>query len=211
MTEEICLSQAMILARYLDSILFKLNQLHLDYLFIRAHIWIFMKLPGTPTQEENIYIAMGKLSICPGDLFLDIGCGSGAVSLAASHFTDKIYGIDTRPEAIMMSQATVPGGIFLEGEASQLLPRLPKIDKCFIGGTLHFNEFYPVLLEKAASGCLIVAALARIGMACQVIDLMQETGTFRELLQINISRSYRLAHDLALKPVNPIFMVVGQC
>ena len=29
-----------------------------------------MKLPGTATAEENIHIAMGKLAIRPGDLFL---------------------------------------------------------------------------------------------------------------------------------------------
>ena len=53
-----------------------------------------MKLPGTATEEENIYIAMGKLCIQPGNVFLDIGCGSGAVSLAASRFTDRIFGLD---------------------------------------------------------------------------------------------------------------------
>ncbi len=59
-----------------------------------------MKLPGTATEEENIYIAMGKLCIQPGQVFLDIGCGSGAVSLAASRFTDRIFGLDLRPEAV---------------------------------------------------------------------------------------------------------------
>ena len=62
--------------------------------------WVFlaaMKLAGTATQEENIYIAMGKLHIQPGQLFLDIGCGSGAVSrAAAARYTDRIYGINQR-------------------------------------------------------------------------------------------------------------------
>ncbi len=61
-----------------------------------------MKLAGTATQEENIYIAMGKLHIQPGQLFLDIGCGSGAVSAAAARYTDRIYGIDRREEAVQI-------------------------------------------------------------------------------------------------------------
>lgn len=68
-----------------------------------------MKLPGTATAEENIHIAMGKLAIKRGDLFLDVGCGSGAVSLAASRYTDRIYGLDRRPEAVKLSQDLVPG------------------------------------------------------------------------------------------------------
>jgi cobalt-precorrin-6B (C15)-methyltransferase len=170
-----------------------------------------MKLPGTATQEEHIYIAMGKLNIQSGHVFLDLGCGSGAVSLAASRYTDKIYGIDAREEAVDISKAKVPGGIFLCGNAEKLLPQLPPIDRCFIGGTRQIDAFFPKLLEKAAPGCIIVAALARIGMASQVSRLMKTHGLFQELLQIQICRGYDLADDVALKPVNPIFMVVGKC
>jgi cobalt-precorrin-6B (C15)-methyltransferase len=170
-----------------------------------------MKLPGTATMEENIYIAMGKLKIEPGDLFLDIGCGSGAVSLVASRFTDRIYGIDVREEAVAASSALVPSGVFYMGEASSILPQIPPIDRCFIGGTRDIEVFFPLLLERAGPGCLIVANLARIGRAHMVAELMKIAGIFQELLQISIFRGYDLAGDLALRPANPIFMVVGRC
>lgn len=170
-----------------------------------------MKLPGTATQAENIHIIMGKLDIQKGDLFLDIGCGSGAVSLAATRFTDRIYGIDLRPEAVEASRALVPGGTFLEGEAREILPHLPEIDRCFIGGTRGIDDFFPLLLYRAKPGCVIVADLARIGIASRTAALMKEAGIFQELLQISIFRGYNLAGDIALRPVNPIFMVVGRC
>ena len=170
-----------------------------------------MKLPGTATQEENIHIAIGKLNILPGNVFLDIGCGSGAVSLAASRYTNRIYGIDVRKEAVEASKVKVPGGTFLCGDASDLLTELPRIDRCFIGGTRQFDAFFPKLLERAAPGCVIVANLARIGMASRVAELMKAHGRFQELLHIQISRGYELADDFALKPINPIFMVVGKC
>ncbi|HII07339.1 MAG TPA: methyltransferase domain-containing protein [Methanotrichaceae archaeon] len=170
-----------------------------------------MKLPGTETQPENVHIAMGKLEIKPGMTFLDLGCGSGAVSLAASRFTDKIYGIDHRSEAVEMTQVKVTGGTFLCGEAEEIIPELPKIDRCFIGGTRGIDAFFPVLMEKTASGSVIVADLARIGIASKVIDLMKKEGIFEEVLQIGISRGYDLAGDIALRPMNPIFMVVGRC
>jgi cobalt-precorrin-6B (C15)-methyltransferase len=40
---------------------------------------------------------------------------------------------------------------------------------------------------------------------------MKEAGIFQELIQIHISRGYELGEDIALKPVNPIFMVIGKC
>jgi cobalt-precorrin-6B (C15)-methyltransferase len=172
-----------------------------------------MKLPGTATQEENIHIAMGKLDIQPGMVFLDVGCGSGAVSLAASRYTDRIYGIDVRPEAVEASRSKVPGGMFFEGEASgilETLPELPSIDRCFIGGTQNIGSFFPMLLERSSPCFAVVADLARIGIAHDVAELMKREGIFKELLQIHISRGYDLAGDIALKPVNPIFMVVGR-
>ncbi|VVB71711.1 putative cobalt-precorrin-6B C(15)-methyltransferase (decarboxylating) [uncultured archaeon] len=170
-----------------------------------------MKLPGTATQEENIYIAMGKLNIHPDHVFLDIGCGSGAVSLAASRFTNRIYGLDVRAEAVAASRTRVPKGCFFLGEAGELLDDLPAIDRCFIGGTRKIAEFFPRLLKKASPGCIIVADLARMGIAAQVAAMMKEAGIFQELIQIHISRGYDLAGDMALKPVNPIFMVIGKC
>jgi len=170
-----------------------------------------MKLPGTATQEENISIAMGKLDIKQAQVFLDIGCGSGAVSLAASRYTDRIYGIDRREEAVQMCRTKVPGGNFSLGEAATVLPGLPRVDKCFIGGTRGIDDFLPLLLEKAAPGCVIVADLARLGIAARLAQLMKEAGIFQELIQIHIARGYDLGGDLALRPVNPIFMVIGKC
>jgi cobalt-precorrin-6B (C15)-methyltransferase len=170
-----------------------------------------MKLPGTATQEENIYIAMGKLDIQPSQTFLDIGCGSGAVSLAASRYTDRIYGIDRREEAVRMSRSRLPLGQFLLGEAADVISGLPEVDRCFIGGTRGIDEFWPMLLEKAKSGCIIVADLARLGIAFRVTEMMKQAGVFQELIQIHIARGYDLAGDIALKPANPIFMVIGKC
>jgi len=170
-----------------------------------------MKLPGTSTQEEIIHIVLGKLDIQKGQTFLDIGCGSGAVSEAASHFTDKICGLDSRPEAIEAARSRVPFGIFFLGEASQLLSEIYNIDRCFIGGTRGIERFFPILIKKANPGCKIVANLARLGMASMVVNLMKEHDMFQELIQIQIFRSYELSGDIALKPINPIFMVVGKC
>jgi cobalt-precorrin-6B (C15)-methyltransferase len=169
------------------------------------------KIPGTATQPENIAIAMGKLSIDQDMVFLDMGCGSGAVSLAASRYTDKIYGIDSRPHAVEASKSLVPAGNFFQGDASEILPGMPKIDRCFIGGTRDIERFFPILMEKTKPGCIVVADLARIGAASLVAGLMKERGIFEEIIQVQISRGYDLEGDIGLRPVNPIFMVVGRC
>lgn len=170
-----------------------------------------MKLPGTATQAENIYIAMGKLNIQPGQVFLDLGCGSGAVAAAASRYTHQIFGIDRRPEAVELCRAALPSGFFLCGEAVDILPTLPRIDRCFIGGTNGIDEFFPLLLAQVAPDARIVADFARLGAAARLTHMMKQASIFKELIQINIARGYELAGDMALRPANPIFMVIGRC
>jgi cobalt-precorrin-6B (C15)-methyltransferase len=170
-----------------------------------------MKLPGTATLEENIHIALSKLDIQPGQLFLDIGCGSGAVSAAAARYTDRVFGIDKRPQAVELSRAALPSGQFFCGEAADILPTLPKADRIFIGGTRGLEDFFPLLLDQATPGAVIVADLARLGIAARLAEMMKQAGIFEELIQIHISRGYELAGDIALKPANPIFMVIGRC
>jgi len=104
---------------------------------------------------------MGKLDILPGHVFLDLGCGSGAVSKAASRYTNKIYGIDVREEAVDISKAKVPGGIFLCGNATEHLPQLPPINRCFIGGTRQIDAFFP---QASGESC---TRLHYRGSACQ--------------------------------------------
>jgi cobalt-precorrin-6B (C15)-methyltransferase len=110
-----------------------------------------------------------------------------------------------------MCRSKVPGGNFSQGEAAAVLPGLPRVDKCFIGGTRGIDDFLPLLLEKATPGCIIVVDLARLGIAARLAQLMKEAGIFQELIQIHIARGYDLGGDIALKPANPIFMVIGKC
>ena len=172
-----------------------------------------MKLPGTATEEENIYIAMGKLCIQPGQVFLDIGCGSGAVSLAASRYTDRIY----RPRHASGGGGDLQGkgsrrATFSRDRLPSSCPSLPEVDRCFIGGTRQIDEFLPLLLEKATPGCVIVADLARIGIASRVADVDErDWAYFRSFFRFISCGATTLAGDIALKPVNPIFMVIGKC
>ena len=69
----------------------------------------------------------------------------------------------------------------------------------------------PYCWTKPAPGCIIVADLARMGIASKVAELMKNEHIFREILQIHINRGYDLAGDIAFKPINPIFMVIGKC
>ena len=112
---------------------------------------------------------MGKLNIQPGNVFLDIGCGSGAVSLEASRYTDKIFGIDIASG----------GGGDLQGKSSlQVIfsrerhPRscqsFPRSTDASLAARARSMNSCLFSLKRQQPGCIIVANLARIGIASHV-------------------------------------------
>ena len=55
---------------------------------------------GGPTQDEVMAISLFRMGLLPGDTVLDLGCGTGKVSIAMASVVQKVYAVDRRPEAI---------------------------------------------------------------------------------------------------------------
>ena len=169
-----------------------------------------MKLKGVPTKEEVLAIALLKLAPEKDDIVLDVGSGTGTVSIAVSKIAKKVIAIDRRKEAIDVASETIKGYHnieLLEGEARELIPKIPSFNKAFIGGTGDLKDVLNLVKDCER----VVLNAARIEIATQAILTMKELGIFKEALIINISKSYDLAGGVAFRSLNPVFMVVGMC
>ena len=172
-------------------------------------------LSGGPTKDELIAIALDKLHLKEGETFVDIGCGTGSVSLAASKVASHIIAIDKRSEAIERARksfedASVTHKVTLiAGTAPEALERVDvSMEKAFIGGTKNFKTTIEFLLPRCKR---LVLNAARIEVAADAIDFMKSAGIYEESLLIAISKGYELKGFTAYRPNNPVFMVVGSC
>ena len=172
-------------------------------------------LRGGPTKPEIIGIALEKLDIKNNETFVDIGCGTGLVSIAAAKYTEKILAVDRRKTAIEAAQQNLKNAGVLHavtlilGEAPDVLsPYKNVIDKAFIGGTANFKEVIELLIPRCRR---IVLNAARLELAAEAIWRMKDVGIFDEALLINIAKGYELKGLTAFEPRNPVFMVVGTC
>jgi cobalt-precorrin-6B (C15)-methyltransferase len=174
-----------------------------------------MRYPqGTPTQPEIIAVALSKLKLKPGDVFVDIGCGSGSVSISAAGLVRQVYAIDNRDEAICATEENIKErGVsnikVLKGEASALLPELD-IDCAFLGGSKNIETVLDLIMRKTRK---FVVSAVRLETAAAVIKIMKQNEIFIELIHIQISRGHDLAGGTMLRPENPVFLIVGgkQC
>ena len=177
----------------------------------------FITISGGPTKPEIIAIALSKLNLKEKEVFVDIGCGTGAVTIAASNSTNNltIYGIDARDSAIQISSKNfknfnVKNITLFHGEASIVLNKekcLEKINCAFIGGTKNIDSVISILYEKKVQK--IVVNAVRIEMVVRVINIMKKLNIFKEVVHVALSRSSDLRGETMFKPENPVYIIVG--
>ena len=168
--------------------------------------------PGTPTQPEIIIVALSKLGIKNTDIFVDIGCGSGSVSIAAAGYAKHVVAIDNRDKAIFASSANIKESKIknievIKGKAETLLPDI-ELDCAFIGGSQNIEKILGILIQKGPARFVVSAV--RIETVALALDIMKENDAFKELLQIQLSRGNELAGGTMLKPENPVFLITGE-
>ncbi len=165
---------------------------------------------GTPTQPEIIAVALSKLKIKPTDVFADIGCGSGSVSIAAARSAKHVYAIDSRDEAVLatsdnIKECGINNVTVLKGDAVLLLQDLD-INCAFLGGSQNIEKVLEILLGKAER---FVVSAVRIETVALALGIIKKNNMFKELLQIQLSRGNELAGGTMFKPENPVFLIAG--
>ncbi|MDD5617329.1 MAG: precorrin-6Y C5,15-methyltransferase (decarboxylating) subunit CbiT [Candidatus Methanoperedens sp.] len=170
-----------------------------------------MRYPrGTPTQPEIIAVALSKLDLKPDDVFADIGCGSGSVSISVAGLVQLVHAIDNRNEAISATEDNIKEfGInnikVIKGEASELLADL-YIDCAFVGGSGNLEKVLEILMEKTRR---FVVSAVRVETMAEALRIMKQTNKFKELIQVQVSRGSELAGGTMFKHENPVFLIVG--
>ena len=158
------------------------------------------------TKDEVIGILMKKMDPARGEIFADIGCYTGKVSIEASKYFKKVYSVDIDKEAVKDVKKIKSENMEVFCMRGEDFLRNYNYDKVFIGGTKNYDQMLDAASKKAKK---IIANVARLETASNIVKKMREIGIFEEMLLINISKSYELAGEIAFRPLNPIFMVIG--
>lgn len=171
-----------------------------------------MSLPGGPTRDEVMAVTLSKLDLRPGDRFMDIGCGTGKVSIHAARQAGSVWAIDLRSEAIEHArrEADLAGVInieFVEGNAADLIPGLPRPDAAFLGGSRDMDRILPLLAALKVRS--IVANAVKVETLTSAISLMEGLGIFREAVLVQVSHASPLGGGHVWKPEHPVAVIVG--
>ena len=147
-----------------------------------------MRLAGGPTQDEVMAISLQKLNADVGDVFAEIGCGTGKISVAISKQVKRAYAVDRRKVAIDAARSSIKDAkadnvTLLHQEGLQFLKECEELDCAFVGGTKQLDSMLELLSQKVKGkivvNVVLVSSLDRCIKKMKVPTYSKRSSLFR--------------------------------
>ncbi len=174
-----------------------------DDLFIRGSI---------PMTKFNIRtLSIAYLKIENGDRLLDIGSGTGSISIEAALQGAEVWAIEREGEGIELIKANNDkfrtGINIIHGQAPKDLPDF-KFNKCFVGGSRgqlkSIFEYLDIHLEEGGILCANFIVLKNLNEFTELLNIYNYKDIETQLIQTSSTDKLGL-----LKGENPIFIIKG--
>ena len=191
-------------------------------------MWKF-KTPGIPdeefdrtesvpiTKEETRAIQISKARLSPGQTVLDIGCGSGSITVEAGLQVEsdgKVIGVDLDPNAIELTNRNlkkfgVTNATLILGNAKEKMSELPEANAIFIGGTGgDTQEIVQLCEDKLKSGGRIVIGVILIETLYAVLQTIEKLKFDAiDITQITIGKSRKTSTGTMMLARNPVTVI----
>ena len=168
------------------------------------------------TKQEIRIMTLAKAHIAPEAVVLDIGAGTGSLSIEAARQASRghVYALEKNPEGVqLIKQNQAKFGVsnltVLQAEAPDGIGGLPVCDAVFIGGSgRRLPDILEAADEKLREGGRIVLNCITIQTLSVCLSYMRQKENYSyEAMQMQVNRLEKLGgYDMA-KAINPIYIV----
>jgi cobalt-precorrin-6B (C15)-methyltransferase len=173
-------------------------------------------VPG-PTKEEIRVITIAKARLHEGAVVVDVGCGTGGLTVEAALQTapkGKIYAFDENEEAIKLTRSNVAKfGLqnavkIVQGTAPQVLLDLPSVDAFLVGGSHSLRATIQVAHQKLKANGRIVVNAIMLETATTALDEIKKLG-FQEVdvVEVFLAKGRIVASGTMMQARNPITII----
>jgi precorrin-6Y C5,15-methyltransferase (decarboxylating) len=170
---------------------------------------------GLITKREVRLIALCRLELHPGDVFWDVGAGSGSVAMEAARLSPdlRVFAIERSAQACRQLQENLRT-LDLERiqlvhrEAPEALTGLPAPDAVFVGGSGgRLTDILEVAVDQLRAGGRLVLNCITLETLARGWDWLHSRGLNPEATSVQLAHSRPLGSLHALEPDSPIFIL----
>jgi cobalt-precorrin-6B (C15)-methyltransferase len=170
-------------------------------------------VPG-PTKEEIRALVISKCKLRDEDVVVDVGCGTGGLTLEFAKRSKKVYSIDMNPHAIRTTRQNLEKhGLankveLIESEGLKALSDIEDFSLIMIGGSggnLR-NIIEEGYLKLPVTGRMVITSIV-LETATDSVDTLKQLGAKPEVITVNVSKGKLLDRGVMMKALNPITII----
>ena len=179
-------------------------------MWIRDDAFIRGEIPMTKFAVRAVTMAL--LDIKPGDILLDIGAGTGSISIQAALLGADVYAIEQAREGVDLIQRNAEKfGVdihIIHGSAPECLDVIPEFTTCFIGGSKgKLRQIVETVHAVLRPGGKLVANFIKLENMTIFTRLLHQY-TYTQI-ESRLLQAAEIDHLGLLRGQNPVCLVGG--
>lgn len=168
------------------------------------------------TKEEIRILTMVKARISPSDTILDVGAGTGSLSIEAARLAESghVYAIERNRDGIElikknMQKFGVKNITVIENEAPGGMEDLPPLNAVIIGGSgLKLDPIIDEADRLLKPGGRIILNCVTVQTLSSCLEIMRSRKNYEyEAVQVQVTRLNKVGPYDMMQAMNPIFIV----
>ena len=177
---------------------------------------LFERTEEVPMTKEDIRaIAISKLRLKEGHSAIDVGCGSGSITVELCLQTKgKVYAIDFDKKAVELTKRNLQKfGVKAEdvilGRAQDILPKLLEVNAVMVGGTWgDTKQVIELAVGRLKKGGRIVIDTIVVETLYQALATLNHLElTEIDITQVTISKARRVTTGTMMLARNPVTII----
>lgn len=177
---------------------------------------LFERTEDVPITKEDIrVIAISKLRLKEGYSAIDVGCGSGSITVELCLQTKgKVYAIDFDKKAVELTKKNlqkfgVKAQEVILGKAQDILPKLLEVDAIIVGGTWgDTRRVIELAADRLKKGGRIVIDTIVIETLYQALTTINDLELKEiDITQVTISKSRKVTTGTMMLARNPVMII----
>ncbi|BDZ71542.1 precorrin-6Y C5,15-methyltransferase (decarboxylating) subunit CbiT [Methanobacterium petrolearium] len=171
------------------------------------------QVPG-PTKEEVRCLVMCKAHIYQEDVVLDVGCGTGGLTVESAQRAHKVIAIDKNPEAVSLTQQNLIKHKLLEkvklieGDALSVMTELTSFDVLLIGGSSgDLPQIISQGYEKLNLNGRIVVTSILLETRVEAVETFKKLNMTLDVVEVTIAKGNITDRGTMMMGRNPITII----